>query len=89
MVKLVDVSRPDATSVMPSDYVWADMDPEVAHAVLGHLLNVLYEKCILSAGEIVEIISHPNLEAVSDYERSHRHRERSKPDHHGQERTDG
>lgn len=59
--KLISLGRPNADNVSPSDYVWDGMDSDVAHGVLGRLLDFLFDKGILSAEEIVEIIWHPDL----------------------------
>lgn len=46
---------------IPSDYVFADMDTQYAHDVLGRLLDLLWETGKLSDAEVVEIIGGNRL----------------------------
>lgn len=65
MSKLKDYYRPTA-DVKPSDYVWGDMDVESLSGTLGMLLDVLYEKGILTPEEIVDILPIDYVAVVED-----------------------
>lgn len=48
---------------MPSDYVFGDMDGELAYAILGRLIDVLWVDGKLSDDEVIEILALPGLVA--------------------------
>lgn len=47
--------------VIPSEYVFQDMDPELSHAVLGRLLDLLWETGKISDSQVIEILGLPGL----------------------------
>jgi hypothetical protein len=47
---------------IPSEYVYRDMDSELAHAVLGRLLDMLWETGKLSDSQVIEILGLPGLD---------------------------
>lgn len=46
---------------IPSEYVFEDMEPGLAHVVLGRLLDLLWETGKLSDAEVIEILGLPGL----------------------------
>lgn len=46
---------------MPSDYVFDNMDTDVAKAMLGRLLDLMWERGKLSDDDVIEIIGYSGL----------------------------
>jgi hypothetical protein len=49
---------------IPSEYVFGDMDSELAHQVLGRLLDLLWETGKISDSQMVEILGLRGLSTV-------------------------